>query len=405
MKKKPIVLLLMLLVVQQTLAQVGNEQSVISTNNAVSNASLLKVYVTDAETQKDIKDAKVWLEAPGKPNIPFRCETQGACYVIGAVPEGYTTVMASHPMYNDKGQQVAGGLKGEITLKLYDPLNVSYSFERVKDSIHILATDKYVTTRNYRHLYVEDPYKIGVKVTDDNCSAVIDQILSLCPELEPINPYYEDNKSLDSDSKTFSCRQLKKLTNYTMPLAVGYTSGPLKSKVDYEEVVVFFRFRDGHKFKRFNDACIARLSTLKDIRVFGLVYEKAEYIGKARYRKKFTSELDARNLHAAGQSLSGIALYRGTGFPVYGNNRYFNESSYYGNPNGEPIVKEPEREFYLVPLDGCTSVHNSRDISEDVLIPHHPGTGLGILDQLEVFCSEKQATATVGIFPWSKPCE
>ena len=63
----------------------------------------LKVYLTDAETDKNIADAKVTLEGFEIPEIVGKYNKEEKFYYFTEIPKGYNTIMTYHKKYNEKG--------------------------------------------------------------------------------------------------------------------------------------------------------------------------------------------------------------------------------------------------------------------------------------------------------------
>ncbi len=145
-------------------------------------AYAIKIYLEDAETGKNIDDAKVMLEGFEIPAITAKYDKKEKLYYFTKIPSGYNTVMAYHKKYNEKGFQNMEGLPKELKLRLYDPLNVSYSFEKPILSIETCCNNgkshsykktpkflkrvehskKKISRNTFRYIYIEDPYHIAV---------------------------------------------------------------------------------------------------------------------------------------------------------------------------------------------------------------------------------------------------
>jgi hypothetical protein len=138
----------------------------------------IKIYVSDAETGKNIPNAKVTLEGYEIPAIQGSYQKAGAYYYFKQVPQGYNTVMVYHSKYNEKGFQDVNGLPKVLRLKLQDYRYVSYSFEKpiLKEMRKSYSKpDKYlekimssllkidsIKGKYFRYLYNEDPFHIAV---------------------------------------------------------------------------------------------------------------------------------------------------------------------------------------------------------------------------------------------------
>nr|WP_294781837.1 hypothetical protein [uncultured Flavobacterium sp.] len=233
----------------------------------------IKIYLEDAETGKNIDDAKVTLEGFEIPPIISQYDNNGKFYYFDKIPTGYNTIMAYHKKYNEKGFQNLEGLPAELTLRLYDPLNISYSFE------------SYII----RNTYVEDPYKISVSLKDliqyhllkDYINKTV-QDLQLPVEL--INPYWELNKiesnpyeiSQKEGYPTLHLNENQKVEgDYLFPLVGGVsTVFPDRSYSNKPKDICFIlRKTDGSKFKRYNDPIIKKLKQQK-FEIYSIVLNK-----------------------------------------------------------------------------------------------------------------------------------
>jgi hypothetical protein len=110
------------------------------------NKDTLKVYLKDAETDKNIADAKVTLEGFEIPEIKGKYHKQGKYYYFTEIPQGYNTIMTYHKKYNEKGFQDTKGLPKELNLKLFTPYRVKLS----GDSINCYKEDN---TRLIMYMY------------------------------------------------------------------------------------------------------------------------------------------------------------------------------------------------------------------------------------------------------------
>lgn len=79
----------------------------------------IKIYLEDAETSKNVCDAKVTLEGFEIPEIVGKYDKKGKFYYFTEIPKGYNTVMAYNKKYNKKGFQDVKGLPKKLKLKLY----------------------------------------------------------------------------------------------------------------------------------------------------------------------------------------------------------------------------------------------------------------------------------------------
>lgn len=304
----------------------------------------IRVYLTDAETGKNVKDARVTLEGFEIPAIEGKYNKKGKYYYFTEIPKGYNTIMSYHKDYNEKGFQDVKGLPAEVKLKLYNPLNVSYQIYKFPDSMYIHEKNKYINSKFFRDIYVEDPYKISINIIADNCEKVIEKIEKLNSDfdlgIETLNPYYYSNHTEDSK---FNC--LDVIYPYKVyPMANGLST----EQVDFipnDSPSVFLRKKDGSKFKRFNDPVIEKL---RDNEIFteSIIYLKEFYREEKPYKISFTKLNDKKNSV---------------------NKKFKSKRELYKNIKGYRIL-------FLLPI----SYQNDDLIDNKAL-------GLGILDELEYY--------------------
>ena len=89
----------------------------------------IKIYVADAETGKNIGNAKVCLEGFEIPAIKAQYNKKEKYYYFTEIPKNYNTVMVYHKKYNEKGFQDITGLPKELKFKLHEPLQNYYDFD------------------------------------------------------------------------------------------------------------------------------------------------------------------------------------------------------------------------------------------------------------------------------------
>ena len=224
--------------------------------------SALKVFVTAAETNSNILNAKVTLEGYGIAALTGKFNKKEKYYYFDSIPAGYNTVMVYHKKYNEKGFQDTRGLPNSITLSLHDKKNIYYRFLDGKSPYHdYLIWDT----------YVEDPFKIIIRPeTPMGYNEFKDFILRKIEELqlniEFVNPFYEDMKLDLSDAND------KEPYPYISETDAGYTrvnhilpvldgGSTLLRDIYIQNICVIFRKKDGSKFNRFNDPVI---KVLKD---------------------------------------------------------------------------------------------------------------------------------------------
>ncbi|MCV9928125.1 hypothetical protein OIU83_10700 [Flavobacterium sp. LS1R49] len=181
----------------------------------------IKIYVEDAETGKNIDDAKVTLEGFEIPAITAKYDTKNRYYYFNEIPSGYNTVMSYHKKYNEKGFQNVAGLPEELKLQLHTPFRVK------------IPSDS-------NHFYKEDDYRIYILFND-----TILNTLKTCPDF--------DSKSL--------CLAKEYIMKFHKNLIV-------KDELSFgtwglNTIVV--KKKNKKKFKRFNDLEIKKIATDKNI--------------------------------------------------------------------------------------------------------------------------------------------
>jgi len=252
----------------------------IPTLSQANKQAAIKIYLTDAETGKAVKNARVTLEGFQIPPIEGNYDKKGKYYYFTEIPTGYNTVMSYHKDYNEKGFQNTDGLPKEVRLKLYDPLNVSYEISSFHDSMYIQHRNRYISSKYFRDIYIEDPYKIAITTLIEDCDELLKLIKGFGLDLEPINPY-----SIDL---TYQCDSIYVNPAYNYPITEGCSA--LKSKEHFYSPVIFFKKRNGEKFKRFNDPIIAKLRG-DQFFVQTVVYSKTAYRETKRFKiKKYKTD-------------------------------------------------------------------------------------------------------------------
>lgn len=304
----------------------------------------IRIYLTDAETGKNVKDARVTLEGFEIPAIEGKYNKKGRYYYFTEIPKGYNTVMSYHKNYNEKGFQDVNGLPAEVKLKLYDPLNVSYQIYKFPDSMYIQEKNKYINSKFFRDIYVEDPYKISINIVAENCEKVIEKIEKLNSDfdlgIETLNPYYLSNHT---ENSKFNCSDV--IYPYKIyPMANGLSN----EQVDFipnDSPSVFLRKKDGSKFKRFNDSVIKKL---RDNEIFteSIIYLKEFYREEKLYKNSYTKLNDKKRI-VSKELKSKVELYK--------------------NIKGYKI-------FFLLPIS-----YQNDDLIDDKSL------GLGVLDELEYY--------------------
>ncbi len=277
-------------------------------------AEAIKVYVRDAETGKNIPDAKVTLEGYEIPAIQGSYQKAGAYYYFKQVPDGYNTVMVYHSKYNEKGFQDVKGLPKVLSLKLQDYRYVSYSFEKpvlkeirkdyIKQSKYIEKItnrlEKYdsVVDKNFRYLYNEDPYHIAVISKYDNNTfferpGVKDIINTLL--LEQTLYKHGNEQQLYYNCYGFTLGGFYS-NKYGAEEKTTYEC-PCKSGFETVYRVYFFHKKDQSRFSRFNCA------EIKALREFGLTTAALtnrviEYYANAPFSGASFGKFYKRNINA-----------------------------------------------------------------------------------------------------------
>lgn len=361
-------------------------------------APAIKIYLEDAETEKNIADAKVTLEGFEIPAITGKYDKTGKYYYFDKIPAGYNTIMAYHKKYNEKGFQNIEGLPKELKLRLYDPLNVSYNY-------HSNTYKDYFQT-----IYVEDPYKIAISSSDlQDYNLFKDylykEIEKLDLDIEVVNPYLE----LDKNKKIPYCfgknlfshqteaypniETLSYLTNFILPLTRGYsTSEYYYDARDYtitaKEVAIYFRKKNGAKFKRFNEPILKKIRTIEGITTSSIIYYKHYFEDEKRkknYKNYYTKKLDRRN-HFTNIDSSKVFFYYNFHnvelLKIPTNDKFgMSVHSYYPTPNEFLIRYRPNI------LIGLNKDINGNEIKisncKEDIFNLDAAIGLGILDQYE----------------------
>ncbi len=207
------------------------------------NNPVIKIFLEDAETSKNISDAKVTLEGFEVPAITGKYDKKGKFYYFTEIPKGYNTVMAYHKKYNEKGFQDTEGLPKELKLKLYTLYRVKISGD----------------TLNY---YKEDSYKLVITMND--------------------TIYNSKLKCDDNNIVSYICFAKKYFKEHYPYLVLGYQMGSFFSLTDFSFYVTN---RSRKPFKRFNDPVIKKFEDDKNILFFsGILLETK--INKPEYKQK-----------------------------------------------------------------------------------------------------------------------
>ncbi|WP_291131736.1 hypothetical protein [Flavobacterium sp. UBA7682] len=343
----------------------------------------LTVYLSDAETGKNVKGAKVTLEGFEIPAIEGKYDKKNKSYYFDNIPNGYNTVMTYHEKYNEKGFQNTAGLPKELKIKLYVPIAVSYGFEKPvlskeighsggkkinyarmpKNLDMVLKTGKTVSNPNFRYIYVEDQYHIAIiSKYDSKQFFENDTIKKILDELS-LEEFEQNDGSYQK---------------YAIDIATGNLASCKKggclimNGVDY---VYVLRKKEGAKFKRFNSPEIKKLRE-KNFKVAALTNRKLEYYGEApfnaeRYYGGFYKNLmNAMQYHDFRPGKIGQA---------YWDTQQKEYKMYYGSFDPNSVS------------DNMPSSDDDIGYSIFFVIPKHnnSGIGLGVLDNIEADDSTK----------------
>lgn len=340
---------------------------------------VIKIYLEDAETGKNIDDAKVTLEGFEIPAITANYNKENKYYYFIEIPTGYNTVMSYHKKYNEKGFQNVEGLPKELKLRLYDPLNVSYNFEKIvltKENCcnqgkkynyqlepKILKKVKNSSIKKskstFRYIYVEDPYHIAIiSKLDRNHFFNDDKIKELIKSLS-IEEMYESERSDQYVDQSYA------IDNQTGHLVDGFDA--ITRQHTYKAYI--FQKRDSTKFKRFNCPEIKKLREINLI-VSALTIKTLEYYAdqpfnaEKFYERKKNSE-DIKYYH--------LSIYRNINISYFDTQTEDSKFYFFGiNPNASNdrlSTSDDDKifsSFFVIPKDLKSSV------------------GLGALDNMEI---------------------
>lgn len=339
----------------------------------------IKIFLEDAETGKNIDDAKVTLEGFEIPPIISQYDKKGKYYYFDEIPNGYNTIMSYHKKYNEKGYQNLEGLPGELKLRLYDPLNVSYGFEkivltkenccnqgkkynyqlqpqtlkRVKNS----STKKSKST--FRYLYAEDPYHIAIISKLDRDHFLNDDKIKESIKKLSIEEMYESERFGEYVYESYA------IDNKTGHLVDGFDA--LTRQHTYK--VYIFQKKDSTKFKRFNCPEIKKLRELNLI-VSTLTIKKLEYYAN----KPFNSEkFYGSNKNSEDIKHYDLSTFRNIDVSYFDTQKEDLKHYFFGiNPNATN--------------DRLTSLDDDKIFSAFFVIPKNfqSSIGLGALDNVEI---------------------
>lgn len=339
----------------------------------------IKIYLEDAETGKNIDDAKVTLEGFEIPPIIGQYDKKGKYYYFDEIPTGYNTIMSYHKKYNEKGYQNLEGLPEELKLKLYNPLNVSYSFEKIvltKDNCcnqgkkynyqlepQTLKRVKNSSTKKskstFRYLYVEDPYHIAIISKLDRDHFLNDDKIKESIKKLSIEEMYKSEQFGQYEYESYA------IDNESGHLVDGFDA--LTRQHNYK--VYIFQKKDGTKFKRFNCPEIKKLREINLI-VSALTIRTLEYFAE----KPFNAE------------------------KFYGNNKNSEDTKHYNLSTFRNIdvsyfdtQKEDFKHYYSgidpnATNDRLSSLDDDKIFSAFFVIPKksQSSIGLGALDNVEI---------------------
>ncbi len=361
------------------------------------NSQIIKIFVLDAETRKQIPNAKVFLEGIGIPSLNAKYNSKEGYYYFDEHSEKYNTIMVYHKKYNEKGFQNKNNLPQEITFKLHKSLNNYYDFVDKKNSSkdHIF--------------YVEDPYKIIIRPesSDISYNSFREKIYSFIKknnlEIEPINPSIEYNirkgykNQLVTEpyplmfSENITCNQ----NVCSFPLIYGFDNFQTycndEKTTKTKNIVLFFRKKDKTKFKRFNDPIINKIEESRQFKILYVIYNKGiRYIDDLNSNYNYRDR-ENRNYNIKNKIDSSAVYFYNNDLPL--NKRKVKHSITDEKPSCEPIFTLVEKNncyplyiselFYEKPP--CLLINWEKENNDFDNPKFFPGLGLGILDIFEYY--------------------
>ena len=272
----------------------------------------IKIYLEDAETGKNIDDARVTLEGFEIPPITGQYDKKGNYYYFDNIPSGYNTVMSYHKKYNEKGYQNLEGLPGELKLKLYDPKYVSYSFEKPKlkkieknyskENSYIetlqnrIGKRKEIENRNFKYLYNEDPFHIAI-ITKYSYKDFFSNE-SIKNLLDKLSLEYTEYKSGTEKSYTLNMYQFiegRFFKNQYSEIEIQKYGSQLPYGFNCYNVF-FFHKKDTTKFDRFNSKEIHELRKL-NLTIASISNRTIEYYANSKFKNESFEELYNHNIN------------------------------------------------------------------------------------------------------------
>ena len=364
------------------------------------SAQQIKIYLKDAETGKNVSNAKVCLEGFEIPSIKMQYNKKGKYYYANEIPVNYNTVMVYHKKYNEKGFQDIKGLPKELNFQLHQPLQNYYDFID-KQGLNFNSSFPH----NY---YVEDPFKIVIRSSNQVSFTEFKKKLFTFLEknnieVEPIDPFLEfhqrenSNKVSDPESKYSDDKGVS-------PNIYGYDQEDdcRKNVMNTPKIntsVLFFRKMNKKRFKRFNDPIIQKLEENKEFITHTVLYNKFNMLDNLTSSKISNSnpykERDlANNKFNSINKIDSSAIYfYNNSFPLF---KFKNKNMYRGTQeandgciihytlleknNCNPIYIMDR--FYSPP--SCLLQNNETELNNLSLnFTLYKGLGLGILDLYE----------------------
>ena len=391
----------------------------------------IKIYLEDAETGKNICDAKVTLEGFEIPAITGKYDKKGKYYYFKEIPKGYNTIMSYHKKYNEKGFQEVKSLPVELKLNLKKREN---NFLILPEDFYSDEKKALIKKYDYREYYIEDQFKIVID-TDVEMSYelkrqyLIDLITEKNLGVELVNPFFEKDKmSYNVDYNIYN--DYLKGQNEGYPNKLEYDSNglmqsyqilPLYSGIstmddffkfkDSKEICFIFRKSNGTKFKRFNDPIIDKIKKLKLNVCTIILYKRSERVSSDLFKKNAIRD-KLNNMFNKKNAVDSSKIF------IY-DNRIRNKTIYKlreESKNLRNLIYEPGNEqksipnFILLKTDNLyisnsylfemnsDNFYYPKEFATDfyyyklkLLIPIQENSiGLGLLDQYEYYANKQQ---------------